>query len=557
MVLANCLAALNEISISKGYDILKLNWKRCKCLLSALHDNNEWCQIYLLEGISKYQPDNQEEIIEILERVKPCLSHSNSSIVLTAIQILTKLVDIVDSIEVVRDINKRISPALSTLLSDKPEIQYLALKNINLLIMKRPLSFEKDIKLFFCNFSEPIYVKMEKLEVLYKLVSISNVDLVLNELKDYATEVDIQYVRRSVRLIGQCAIKLEKAAVRCVETLVDLVKTQVPFVIQEAVISLRDIFRRYPNTFESAMAIVNENLKSLNDPDSKAAFIWIIGEYADKIEGAEEELSKFIDNLKDEPYVVQLNILTAAMKTFLKCQSDQSFNILDNLFSFASNECDHADIREKGFIYWRLLDMDPEIAKKIVLAEKPRISEDSCTINSNVLDKLIEQLGSLATVYYKLPEQFVRKTKRINEGEDDEFYEDEEEASFNIKEDLNNNKDTKSDNINDVNNKKQENNITDLLDIGDINNINNNINNYEGNNNDNNYNNADEINVTTNLEYNNYDDIIKGSSNNNYENSSIINDSILNSESNIFSNLMGFDTSSNVKKVQVPYAVSL
>lgn len=136
---------------------------------------------------------------------------------------------------------------------------------------------------------------MEKLEIIYKLVSMNNIDLVLNELKEYASEVDVQFVKRSVRLIGQCAIKLEKAAQRCVETLVELVKMQVPFVIQEAIIALRDIFRRYPNTFEGAMQIVNENLKTLNDSEAKAALIWIIGEYSNRIDGAEVQLERFLD----------------------------------------------------------------------------------------------------------------------------------------------------------------------------------------------------------------------------------------------------------------------
>ena len=57
--------------------------------------------------------------------------------------------------------------------------------------------------MFFCNFTEPIYNKMEKLEILYKFVSMNIIDLVLNELKEYSTEVDVQFVRRAVRLIGQ------------------------------------------------------------------------------------------------------------------------------------------------------------------------------------------------------------------------------------------------------------------------------------------------------------------------------------------------------------------
>jgi AP-1 complex subunit beta-1 len=215
--------------------------------------------------------------------------------VLTTVKILIKLLDLVESPDTIRAVCKKITPSLVTLLSAEPEIQYVALKNINILIQKRPIIFEKDIKMFFTIFTEPIYNKMEKLDIIYKLVTMNNIDLVLNELRENATEVDVQFVRRAVKLIGQCAVKLEKAAQRCVETLVDLVKTQVPFVIQEAIIALRDIFRRYPNTFEGAMAIVNENLKSLNDSEAKAALIWIIGEYADRIDGAEMQLVRFLD----------------------------------------------------------------------------------------------------------------------------------------------------------------------------------------------------------------------------------------------------------------------
>jgi AP-1 complex subunit beta-1 len=272
-----------------------MNWKKTRHLMNAMHENNEWCQIYLLEGIPKFVPQSQDERTEIIERVVPFVSHSNSGVVLAAIKILIRILDYVDSADVIRSVCKKITPSLVTLISAEPEIQYVALKNINVLIQKRPIIFEKDYRMFFCVFTEPIYNKMEKLEILYKLVTMNNIDIVLNELKEYSTEVDVQFVKRVVKLIGQCAIKLEKAAERCVETLVELVKTQVSFVIQEAIIALRDIFRRYPNTFEGAMAIVNENIRVLDDSEAKAALIWIIGEYADRIDGAEIQLTRFLD----------------------------------------------------------------------------------------------------------------------------------------------------------------------------------------------------------------------------------------------------------------------
>ena len=71
---------------------------------------------------------------------------------------------------------------------------------------------------------------------------------VLLEFKEYATAVDVDFVRKAVRAIGRCAIKLERAAERCISVLLELIKIKVNYVVQEAIIVIKDIFRRYPNT---------------------------------------------------------------------------------------------------------------------------------------------------------------------------------------------------------------------------------------------------------------------------------------------------------------------
>lgn len=50
-----------------------------------------------------------------------------------------------------------------------------------------------------------------------------------------------------MRAIGRCAVKLDVAAERCINVLVELIKGRVSYVVQEAVVVVRDIFRKYPN----------------------------------------------------------------------------------------------------------------------------------------------------------------------------------------------------------------------------------------------------------------------------------------------------------------------
>ena len=95
------------------------------------------------------------------------------------------------------------------------------------------------MKVFFVKYNDPIYVKLEKLYIMIRLTNATNIAQVLAELKEYATEVDVDFVRKAVRAIGRCAIKVEQAAERCVSTLIDLIQTKVNYVVQEAIIVIK------------------------------------------------------------------------------------------------------------------------------------------------------------------------------------------------------------------------------------------------------------------------------------------------------------------------------
>jgi vesicle coat complex subunit len=45
-------------------------------------------------------------------------------------------------------------------------------------------------------------------------------------------------------------------------------------------------------------------LEELDEPEAKASLIWIIGEYADKIDNADELLGIFVDSFTEESYQV-------------------------------------------------------------------------------------------------------------------------------------------------------------------------------------------------------------------------------------------------------------
>jgi AP-1 complex subunit beta-1 len=68
--------------------------------------------------------------------------------------------------------------------------------------------------------------------------------------------------------------------------------------------SLQDIFRRYPNQYETIIAQLCDNLESLDEPEAKASMIWIIGEYAERIDNADELLETFLETFPEETSMV-------------------------------------------------------------------------------------------------------------------------------------------------------------------------------------------------------------------------------------------------------------
>ncbi|KAH7916044.1 adaptin N terminal region-domain-containing protein [Hygrophoropsis aurantiaca] len=408
-VVSNAVAALSEIGDRQDGVIFRLNLPIANKLIAALGESSEWGQIYILDSLLRYVPEKHTDAEQMAERVIVQLQHANSAVVLTAIKVLLYLMNYMENRRLIDYICKKMGPPLVTLLSSGPEVQYVALRNILLIIQRRPAVLKNDVKVFFCKYNDPIYVKLAKLEIMYRLAREENAREVLAELEEYASEVDVDFVRKAVRSIGRLAIKVEPAADSCIQSLLGLIDTKVSYVVQEAVIVTKDVFRRYPGKYEGIIPKLCENLDVLDEPEAKAAMVWILGQFADKIENADELLDDLIYTFLDEPVEVQLALLTATVKLFVhKHQSDTTKALVHKVLKWTTEEVDNPDLRDRGFMYWRMLAMNPTLAGEIVLSEKPPITTDSDRMDRGALDQLLLHTGTLGSIYHKNPETFIR-----------------------------------------------------------------------------------------------------------------------------------------------------
>ena len=103
-----------------------------------------------------------------------------------------------------------------------------------------------------------------------------------------------------------------------------------------------------------------------------------------------------------------MQILTAVVKFFLKKPDHpQAQTLVQKIFQSATAENDNPDVRDRAYVYWRLLSSNPQIAKNVVLSDKPPITTTIQSLPPALLERLLTELSTLASVYHKPPESFI------------------------------------------------------------------------------------------------------------------------------------------------------
>lgn len=202
-VVSSALAALTDLWERSDSIHLTIDYKSASKIISILPDCSEyvlyhpkisvwnfsannirWGQTYVLEALMSYVPQESSEALLLAERIAPRLSHSNSAVVLTSIRVILYLMNYISDQKQITSLSRKLSPPLVTLLSKGPEVQYLVLRNAVFILQKRPEVLRNDIRVFFCKYNDPIYVKVTKLELIFMLATKENISVVLTELRE-------------------------------------------------------------------------------------------------------------------------------------------------------------------------------------------------------------------------------------------------------------------------------------------------------------------------------------------------------------------------------------
>ncbi|GET86703.1 beta-adaptin, putative [Leishmania tarentolae] len=369
---------------------------------------------------------------ETLEAVLPLMQYASPIIVLSAIRVVGLFLHSVTSSRLCvpeaeqsrlfqRYATSLVQPLVELLEAPRFEMQYVVLRNVAQFLTPLFTPYlVAHLSKFLVKFEDPIYVKMEKLNLLVRFANRENGVRVLGELMVYTREVDVALVRTAIKAIGVLATMLPELSEECVRQLGQLIATRVPHLVEDTVVVVQMVLRCYPGKFTDIIPPLCASLTVLESTEAKAAVAWVLGEYPDSVsESIIEYLSVLVNRFMEQPRLVQYATMTAVTKLYLLNTRDEAGkdrnHIIKNgaqaMLEKVLSECTdslYPDLRDRAFFYWRLITLDPDVAKRMLT------NTEAMKLGTNSWDELVDHssqkpgtasglqgLGTLASVASK------------------------------------------------------------------------------------------------------------------------------------------------------------
>ncbi|XP_031487150.1 beta-adaptin-like protein A isoform X1 [Nymphaea colorata] len=417
-VVANCLSSLEEILSLEGNTSEEASRERESLLskpvvyhlLNRIKEFSEWAQCLVLDLVANYVPSDSSEIFDIMNLLEDRLQHANGAVVLATIKVFLQLT--MSMTDVHQQVYERIKAPLLTLVSSgSPEQSYAVLSHLHLLVLRAPMLFSSDYKHFYCQYSQPFYVKKLKLEMLTAVANESNTYEIVTELCEYAANVDVAIARESIRAVGKIALQ-QYDVNAIVDRLLQFLEMEKDYVTAETLVLVKDLLRKYPQWSHDCIAVVGSiSSKNVQEPKAKAALIWMLGEYSQDMADAPYILENLVENWSDEDSAeVKLHLLTAILKCFLKRPPEMRKALGAALAAGLADS--HQDVHDRALFYYRLLHHDVSVAERVVNPPKQAVSVFADTQSSEIKDRIFDEFNSLSVLYQQPSYLFTDKEHR-------------------------------------------------------------------------------------------------------------------------------------------------
>ena len=185
---------------------------------------------------------------------------------------------------------------------------------------------------------------------------------------------------------------------------------------------MRDLLRKYEKEEKpkQLLKIIDEKfIEKIRLPESKKAILYIIGEYCKKIKKSTEYINIFFNDFSTLNEIVQVQILNAGVKNFLKKSNDKSAEELAiKILQKCVEESVNADVRDRGYFYWRLLETDPDLAKEMICCEKISFDTlDDQPMEQDLCEDILQNITNMSCIYHMKSSDIIKKEDLLLEEE--------------------------------------------------------------------------------------------------------------------------------------------
>ncbi|XP_021568169.1 AP-4 complex subunit beta-1 isoform X2 [Carlito syrichta] len=364
IVVVNCLRSLEEILKQEGGVVI--NKPIAHHLLNRMSKLDQWGQAEVLNFLLRYQPRSEEELFDILNLLDSFLKSNSPGVVMGATKLFLILAKKFPHVQT--DVLVRVKgPLLAACSSESRELCFAALCHVRQILHSLPGHFSSHYKKFFCSYSEPHYIKLQKVEVLCDLVNDENVQQVLEELRGYCTDVSADFAQAAIFAIGGVARTYTD---QCVQILTELLGLHQEHITTAVVQTFRDLVWLCPQCTEAVCQALPGCEENIQDSEGKQALIWLLGVHGERIPNAPYVLEDFVENVKSETFpAVKMELLTALLRLFLSRPAECQ-DMLGRLLYYCIEEEKDMAVRDRGLFYYRLLLVGIDEVKRILCSPK-------------------------------------------------------------------------------------------------------------------------------------------------------------------------------------------
>lgn len=190
--------------------------------------------------------------------------------------------------------------------------------------------------------------------------------------------------------------------------------------VQEIFKGMQLLLRKYNkiSVSEKIVASLKPFMKSLTENDAIASALWILGEYCHIFEDAINILEFYAKGLVNYERNVQLQLLNCSVKIYLKINqsNDSKYSKLngekmDELMTSLLEkvtEFDNPDLRDRAFIYWRLLSLEDnlkDVFEAMNVKGQTVIMEQYSAIEPELVEHLIKHIALTSSVFHDKSEK--------------------------------------------------------------------------------------------------------------------------------------------------------